>query len=396
MVNRLPDIDDRLKFLLQLDQTQLSTLLYSLLDAMDYEVKASSSHGHNLLLEAVKEDEFHQNELALYVFRGNRKVGLNPVKEVLSEKKFQGKKSIVLSLPGFTFGKDSRNLPGDTRLIDLEEFMDLLEKYGVKISVGERHTLVEKAFQSSMSKKLARESFRTRQSKKFLNIFGSEERLVEVREGYTPAGFFQLSRSDLIKVKKLVSSTKKRVMRENVLCVNLNTAEIYFIESHGLKREKKVVSSNVLNQLLDLNPAALEILADIVRNDEISLTELSRKHYLFQEEQLNNLLILSSKGLIDVKPGPIEGYITNIDLPSFDSVRFNLENYLALQESVEITGDPDPVVHEPNKISKLLGGLYSSTSTFQGVTYLPYYEASFIDDRNRSRKEIMLCPRFQG
>ncbi|MFH1721874.1 MAG: hypothetical protein ABH950_04625 [Candidatus Altiarchaeota archaeon] len=391
----MADAELKIRRISQFDLRELSLLLSGLLKAMGYDVFSQNTHKHNILLEGRKGDEFQKNEIGFYVFRDTKKVAPKSVKSVLDEKRLVGKKVIITSLYGFTAGVGSM-LPAEVRKIEPEELIDLLEKYQVDSSQAIHHTMVEKAYESAMSMDEATEYFGERKTRKFLKIVGSDEQLFKVDEGFAPIGSFTVTRQDSVRVRKLISATKKSVEKTNRFSVNLNTTQLCFVESSGLKRKRRIATSDVLKKLFELDEKAMEILADIIRNDEITLAELSKRHFLFHEEEQDKIMILSSKGLIDDKPGLEPGFISNIDLPSFESSSFDIEEYLVSGSALETRVKPDSIVYEPKKIEKILSRFFSGVASFGGVKYMPYFRATFVDEHERRRTETKFSPKFKN
>ncbi len=383
------------KLLVHLDKRQLTKAFTSLLSSMGYEDVAGFSHGKNLAFEAVKKDAFQRAPVAVYVLFGKRPTGSKKVADIAAEPRFQGKSLVVASLAGFT-DKACEKAPETITLLDPSALLDLFSVHGVDFGTADRHALVEKCFLSREGLAHAKDAFRRKAGKKYLGVVGSAEEVKDVIQGYAPVGVFPVSRRDSVQVRRLISKTKKDVARNNTFYVNLATLELYYTESVGLKRERRVAASHILSHIQQLDEEARDILADIVRHDEVSLEELAKRHHLFREDDLEKLMPLVSDGLIDRRPGVEPGYISNLDLPAFDSPSFRLEDQLVVGSSVEVAVAPDAAHHSHRDVERLLARFWSATVSFEGVVYLPYFTATFMDDEGRTRSETRHFLRFRS
>lgn len=385
----------REKLLSQLDKRQLTKAFTALLSAMGYEDVAGFSHGKNLAFEALKRDAFHRAPVALYVLFGKRPAGAKKVADIAAEERFQGKSLVIASFAGFT-DKARETATEALTLLDAPVLLDLFSVHGVDVGTADRHAVVEKCFLSRESLAHAKDAFRRKAGKKYLGVVGSAEEVKDVVQGYAPVGVFPVSRRDVVQVRRLISTTKKDVSRKNTFYVSLASLELYYTESVGLKRERRIAATDILSRYQALDEEARDILADIVRHDEVALEDLAKRHRLFREDDLEKLMPLVSDGLIDRKPGVEPGYISNLDLPAFDSPSFRLEDQLVTGSAVEVAVAPDAARHSHRDVERLLARFWSATVSFEGVVYLPYFTATFVDEEGRTRKETRHFLRFQS
>ncbi len=227
-------------------------------------------------------------------------------------------------------------------------------------------------------------------------IFGSKEEIAEIERRYAPLGVFDVTRTDEIREGVLFSITKN-LKKNNTFYVNLNGADLYY-GSKGIFKKKQVIKSlDIIKKIADLPLESIAILSDIVQHGEISYEELNKRYFLFLNRGFDNILILQTRGLIEIKHRILHpivlGYVNNVDIPAFDDKGYNLKEFLypdPLKEGYEI----DNIAYSPGTISEILRVFFNGDTELNRIMYMPYDRCRYIDKKNRFRYEVLISPRF--
>jgi hypothetical protein len=251
-----------------------------------------------------------------------------------------------------------------------------------------KNKVFELSFELGMTLSDAVKSFDRDRGKKFLG-WGIEEKIDEVHGRYAPAACFELSRED--EVKSGISKTIKTISSSNSVYVNLHTNELYYV-SGGLGKEEKVECSDLLNRIMHIPIKAAEILAYLMKKEEISFDELNEKFELFYEENNANLRIILEEGLAALTPNR-KGVIHNLIIPSFKSPRYDLRKYTSVVKSASSEYEVDPVLFHQEDVLKVLELIFSSKGRFKEVVYMPYYTCKYSDSKGMTRLKAIQAPR---
>lgn len=251
---------------------------------------------------------------------------------------------------------------------------------------------VESAFIPKITETEVREYFERRKK----GIFGWKEEIAEIERRYAPLGVFDVTRIEEIK-EGLLFSVSRNLKKNNTFYVNLNSADLYHISRNIFKRKLRVTTLDIIKRIADLPLESIAIFSDIFHHGEISHKELNERHFLFLDRGFDNILILQTRGLIEIKHRLLHlipsGYVNNVDIPEFDEKGYNLKEFLCLG-SINKGYEVDPIVYSLGSISEILRIFFKGDSELKGIVYMPYDRCRYIDEKNRFRYEILISPKF--
>lgn len=250
----------------------------------------------------------------------------------------------------------------------------------------------ESAFMPTLGETEAKEYFDNRRHG---GIFSKREEIAEIERGYFPLGVF-----DVVRVEEIrggIFTTSKNIRKINSFYVNLNNADLYYISEGIFKRKPRIKILDIIRKVADLPLESIAILSDIVKHGEISHEELNKRYFLFLNRGFDNILILQTRGLVEIKHGVLRlmplDYVNNVDIPEFDNKGYNLKEFLCLVP-VNKGYKMDTIVYSPSSISEILRVFFNGNSELKEIMYMPYDRCRYIDEKKRFRYETLISPKF--
>jgi hypothetical protein len=90
------------------------------------------------------------------------------------------------------------------------------------------------------------------------------------------------------------------------------------------------------------------------------------------------------------------GYLSNINIPSFTDVRYDLSRFLEVKNLVESSHSADEISYQPNIVLRLLKDFFNAEGEFMGVTYMPYYRCKYVGSDGRVRFDAVDNIKFKN
>lgn len=359
-----------------------------LVSMMGYSIESSAPTDDGFMFFTVKSDPLGDIKTLVYVFVSEKNVSQNKLRDVFNLAKDKNVSKVVLvSTSGFSDSALKFSEKHGMRVIDKAGLEDLMRKYSVPASKSDK--IFEFAFDLGRTPPEAMEYFDRDRGRKFFG-FGIEEKVVEFVGKYAPVGSFLITRVE--EVKMGITKTSKTLSKSNIFYVNLSTNELYYI-SKGLGKPVKLESSNILNRLMFLPINTVKILADILKNGEMSVDELNEKYELFYEENRSDFVVLVEEGFIAPTLDK-NGFMPSITMPTFDNSRYDLRKFMSIGKSISSNNEVDELRYDPKDVVKLLEILFAGKGEVREVIYLPYYTCRYVDDRGMSRHKILLASKY--
>jgi len=315
------------------------------------------------------------------------------------------------------------------------DMMDTFEKYGWI----ERHYEEEgHSFALGKTPSEALEFFQNRRKKKKIGIFsrGYNESVAKIDKRYAPIGVFKVIMTKQI---PLDESSLEKVENREYLFVNLNTAELYYMQQVRRRRSILYVlrSSSILKEIMSLPPEAKSNLLDLLDHGELPEKYIAEKHLAILDKKelikiyegrkrrftgvLNTIWILFDEtreliimflndivGGITILEGGGEGAVgagealsekniqAEVIMPHETGGKYDLRHFLVVDDVINAEIDRDKIKYTSTDISTILKSIFGGSVSHKGVIYMPYYKCRYIDtDTNQiSRYEILISPEF--
>ncbi|MFH1125525.1 MAG: restriction endonuclease [Candidatus Altiarchaeota archaeon] len=359
-----------------------------LVSTMGYSVDSSKNVDDGFVLSTSKLEPLGTVKTLIRVFASEKHVQERKVRDVLhlaNQKKIP--KVVLISTSSFSDGALRLAAKSDFGVIDKNSLEDLMSKQGIQTAKKEK--IFELAFDLGKTLAEARDHFGKCRGRKLFG-FGIEEKIVEVVGRYAPVGCFMITRSESLKTGLM--RTLKTLSNSNVFYVNLNSNELYYI-SRGLGKPVSLQGSNLLNRLLSLPVKSARMLAEVMKNKWISIDELTEKYELFYSDNRGDFTLLIEEGLVTLAPDR-NGFMPNLTIPEFSNQRYDLRKFISVGKSVSSSYLVDELVYKPDDVLKLLELFFAGGCEFKEVIYLPYYTATYADDRGMGRSKVLLAPKY--
>lgn len=372
-------------------------VLSKLVSKIGYRIVSAQLRGrYELDITAKKEDPLGEISTLIEVKRNKRDIGLTTVKKLHENTVSQNMANgILITTSGFSESARKYALEKQIRLIDGEEFLNLLKKYGFVGGepVDKTQKIYEAAFTSSVTEQEAREYFLQKKSKKLFGLVDSPETIGAIEGRYAPVACFELTRLENI------LDNKSRIVRSrvasNLFYVNLNNYNLYFVHKGVFGNNPSIDSSDILKKIMGLPDNAIRILSEIVKYSEVSYDKLNKEYMLFRQENMDNMVLLQAKDLIDVRPEGEFGYVADVNIPGFDSIKYNLREFLEVSKSIDSKYESDNVVYSIDDILTLLKKFFGGEGSFKEVIYLPYYRCKYVNRKDGTfRLKTLITPKF--
>jgi hypothetical protein len=233
-------------------------------------------------------------------------------------------------------------------------------------------------------------------------ILKPKEDIKKIERRYAPLGVFELKRREDVKAG-VISKVTKTVEKRNSFYVNLNNIDLYYAVK-GFLGKARLDRSDVMEKIIDLPPIAVEFLSDIIRKVRITHHELNKKHFLFLDGNLDFIMMLKTRDLIEFHPrlygagydmyAPHLEYISKVSIPDFDDKRYNLGVFLSTERRSLKEKEVDEIVYNPEVVLAVLEVFFGGDRVSHEMVYLPYDECMYVDREGRFRHERLIAPRF--
>jgi len=231
-----------------------------------------------------------------------------------------------------------------------------------------------------------------------------KERIAEIERRYAPLGIFHIHRTRKEKVGT-ISKLDKIVEEENNIYVNLNNLELYYVSGKKiLGKKRSILSSDLIERIIDLPTPCIEFLSDIINKGIVSHHELNKKHFLFLNGNFDYILILRTRELIDINPTriltvnrPLTNleYRSNVNIPEFNDVRYDLKEFLVTGKMKDREHKRDNVEYKPKEVLESLDTIFEGEGKFKEKIYMPYDRCRYIDNNKRFRYKRLIMPKFE-
>ncbi|MBM3309014.1 MAG: ATP-binding protein, partial [Candidatus Altiarchaeales archaeon] len=227
---------------------------------------------------------------------------------------------------------------------------------------------------------------------------------------YAPLAKFKVTRRE-----KVISGAinflalKKTVYSENsnFFYVNLANARLVYVSGksrHGIE----LADVEFFERLLGLPSKTISAFGFLLENgstkkdeiDEDILDELLAhglaEEYLYER---NILLDYAIREVVDFVGKPPEGRRELVKptyiLPSFGSAKYNISNFLEVDDTIEASYEKDIVKYGEEQVSGVLGTLFRGKVDVVEIAYLPYFQYRTIEV-GTGRQETHLLPCLKG
>jgi len=243
----------------------------------------------------------------------------------------------------------------------------------------------------------ARRYFESRRKKKIL-IFGSEEKIDQITERYTPLGRFRVIRKEETKTG-LVFKDKTFVKKENTFYVDLAHLELFYVRKGILSKASGIERSDILQILGDLPKEARDLLLDLMEFGSVTYEQLCNdldekqrillmqrgliESYTSRSEELMNL---TSEGASYGYPRERVYVRSKVHIPKFEDRCYKLSSFLR-EGSINESCPKDSIEFSPEETSELLEELFLGEAVFEGIIYMPYYLCRYLSGTGKSMSE---------
>ncbi|MFC2162333.1 restriction endonuclease [Candidatus Altiarchaeota archaeon] len=312
-------------------------------------------------------------------------------------------------------------------------FMDALDKYGL----GEKHFQgVEQSFKFSRSMTEARKHFESRGLNK--GLFGgrkSKEVPVKVTLRYAPVSVLKMVTKKYVGTE---SQDLRIVENRDFMFVNLSNLDLYYIKKRRRRNsvEMSLNRSDILGKIMALPKDPKKHLMDLLEHGDLPHEDLEGKDLsilenkkiikiyegkkgtsdiveyveMFLEGLLETVIMLIDEltsGITSMGEGtdrerqekPITKRVSaQINMPHHEGGLYDVWKYLETDEGMPGNSEVDQISYSSKKVGTLLEKIMNGASSRQGIIFMPYYRAKFMDSETKkfTKYEILITPRFKG
>ncbi len=317
-----------------------------------------------------------------------------------------------------------------------EEFMEILDRFGL----GEHYfQSVEQAFKPSRSEREAMDFFKSKTGKK--GLFGKKKEkdaAANVVLRYAPVAVFK------VKMTKYVHTDTKEISmieKREYMFVNLHNLDLYYILQ---KRKKNSVQlsfnkSDILAKIIHLPEDAKSYLMTLLEHGDLPLEDLEGVELsVLQNKKIINIYE-GKKGatsVTDMATQALDGLLETINLavdeittgissmgeesessskiteekslpkkveaqinmPHTEGGLYDIWKHLDVERGIMHGSDIDSLIYSSKDIAALIGKVMDGKVEREGILFLPYYRARYVDsDTSRFTKyELLVTPKFKG
>ncbi len=289
-------------------------------------------------------------------------------------------RGVLISVPGFS---DSAERQAKKEDIDILSFAQLEASMQSPQEKLHPHNILDKVFVKRMDMEIARALFMSKRKKIAFGLLGYSERLESIQERYSPLARYDLERNPIGSSDRIV---ERELGSTNTFWVNLNSCQLYHLNFGMMGDRHELRSTNVLRRMMDLQEGSVRIMSQVFEAGEIRFESLDPKQRLMMQGALNDLAQLEKAMFVSINEKGT-GYISNLSIPPFDDIRYDIGANAEFETDHETTCAIDSVKFPINGLLMLLCDFFNCTGTFAGVTYLPYLQGRFIGKDGLIRNE---------
>lgn len=234
-------------------------------------------------------------------------------------------------------------------------------------------------------------------------ILKPKESIRGIERRYAPVGVFEIKRREEVKAG-VISKVEKTIERSNRFYVNLNDAGLYYVSRGMFGKKSRIEGFDVIERIIDLPAVSIEFLSNIVKKGRITYNELNKKHFLFLDGNLDYLMMLKTRDLIDVHPRiygkdyeirmPYIEYLSKINILNFDDRRYNIGGFLSTEQIDLEDKKVDNILYKPEEVLDILKIFFVGDGISQDILHLPYDECIYVDGEGRFRHDRLIALKF--
>ncbi len=310
-------------------------------------------------------------------------------------------------------------------LLEDKALMESLDKYGL----GEHHFQgAEQSFAVGRSDSQAKSFFESKG--------GKGARPVKMIIRYAPVSVLKM-----VTFKDIHTSdqTLRSLEKKDYLFVNLNNLDLYYVlqKRRWGSTEKVLLRTGILKKIFELPEASLEYLLHLLDHGDLPIEDLEGE----------NLSILKNKKVIEIYEGKKYGtdlmdYVkmlleeinetvrvvtrelsnpfsentysdsgakeaeaaqakkkvhADVPMPHKEGGLYDIWKHLETASGLVAEGEIDPLKYSSKDVSRILGSIMKGKARSEGIIFMPYYRAKFVDGGGDVVKyEVLIAPKFKG
>ncbi len=254
----------------------------------------------------------------------------------------------------------------------------------------------KKCFIAEKTESEVREYFERRAG----GILKPKEGIKAIERRYAPVGVFEITRKEEVKAG-VISKVEKTIEKRNRFYVNLNDADLYYMSRGMFGKKSRIEGFDVIERIIDLPPVSIEFLSNIVKKGRITYNELNKKHFLFLNGNLDYIMMLKARDLIDFHSRvygkdyeirmPYLEYLSKINILNFDDRRYNIGAFLSTEQIDLEDKQVDNLLYKPEEVLDILKIFFVGDGISQDIIYLPYDECVYADAGDRLRHDRLIA-----
>jgi len=329
--------------------------------------------------------------------------------------------------------------------------ISLINKYQLMESLERRGLLEDKALMESLDKyglgeyhfQGAEQSFAVGRSDSEAKAFfeskgGKGERPAKISIRYSPVSVLKM-----VTLKEIYTEdqTLRTLEKKDYLFVNLYNLDLYYVlqKRRWGSTEKVLLRTDILKKIFELPEASREYLIHLLDHGDLPVEDLEGK----------NLSILKNKKVIEIYEGKRYGtdlmdYIklindelsewlkvivyeltnaftdtnysvsggggkdaeaaqakkkvrADVPMPHSGGGVYDIWKHLDTASGLVAEGEIDTLRYSSKDVSKILSSIMKGKARSEGIIFMPYYRAKFVDSRGEVVKyEVLIAPKFKG
>ncbi|MFH1054945.1 MAG: restriction endonuclease [Candidatus Altiarchaeota archaeon] len=308
-------------------------------------------------------------------------------------------------------------------LMSDKELMDALDRFGM----GEQHFQgYEQSFQVGKSEADIKSFFQAKCKK--------DEKVARIVLRYSPLSVFKvLTRKDVWTGDQVL----RRVERKDYLFVSLNSLDLYYITQRRKKNKTEYIfmRSDIIRRITNLPDKTRENLIQLLEHGDLPAENIDGKdlsilkntkvievyegkrnkgdgliYYaeMFLAGTLETVNILVNEltsgltsmgeggGVEKVEQPPKKNVTAEVSMPHIHGGIYDIWKYLYVEKGVKYGAEIDPLAYTSSEIAKLLKSIFNGKAESEGIIFMPYHRAKFIDLKGTvTRYEILAAPKFK-
>ncbi len=304
-----------------------------------------------------------------------------------------------------------------------KDLMESLERYGMAEKYFQGY---EQSFVNGRSDSEAREYFESKAKK--------GENPVRIRLRYAPVSVLNVRTTKDVWTR---DQTLRTIEKKDYLFINLTNMDLYYVMQKRKKNrtENRLMRSDIIRKINDLPEYSKEHLLHLLEHGDLPVEDLEGKELsilknkkviniyegrkggagtlmeyaeMFLEgliETINMLIDEIVSGIGSMGEGgrerpeekPPKKVTAEVNMPHLYGGKYDIWKYLEVEKGIKSYAEVDPIVYSSTEVGKLLKSIFNGTVKKEGLIFLPYYRAKYVDQRsNRTKYEILVAPNFKG